>query len=137
MNQLEQLLPLACAWVSEQEEFILKSGVPLSESQMRDAALAGVDGELVVDAAAADPEHFGRSRLVALVGRGGREALLVGRVDKRQVRGGVAAGAPRDAAVGKRRPGTSVPGLDADRVSAGVRGCEASALRVAVDHQTS
>src|SRR5688572_1344714 len=35
-------LPMACAWVLEQERYILENGVPLSAAQRADAKLAGV-----------------------------------------------------------------------------------------------
>jgi hypothetical protein len=35
-------LPMASAWVLEQERFILKNGLPLSTAQLSDAKLAGV-----------------------------------------------------------------------------------------------
>jgi hypothetical protein len=41
-QQFEQLLPLAIAWAEEQEKFILKNGVPLSESQVADSKLIPV-----------------------------------------------------------------------------------------------
>jgi hypothetical protein len=41
-QQFEQLLPLAIAWAEEQEKFILKNGVPLSESQIVDSKLIPV-----------------------------------------------------------------------------------------------
>jgi hypothetical protein len=41
-EQLETLLPLACAWAVGQERAILQSGVPLTESQLADARRVGV-----------------------------------------------------------------------------------------------
>lgn len=41
-EQLQILLPDACAWAEEQEGNILSSGVGLTESQLSDAAKAGV-----------------------------------------------------------------------------------------------
>ena len=41
-EQLEMLLPLACAWAVGQERAILQSGVGLSESQLADARQVGV-----------------------------------------------------------------------------------------------
>lgn len=41
-QQFEVLLPLACAWVAEQERTILQSGVALTESQFADARRVGV-----------------------------------------------------------------------------------------------
>jgi hypothetical protein len=41
-QQLEMLLPLACAWAVGQERAILQSGVALSESQLADARRIGV-----------------------------------------------------------------------------------------------
>lgn len=41
-EQLEILLPLACAWAVGQERAILRSGVALSESQLADAREVGV-----------------------------------------------------------------------------------------------
>lgn len=41
-DQILQLLPLACKWIEEQENFILANGIPLSEDQQIDAHLVGV-----------------------------------------------------------------------------------------------
>ena len=41
-QQLEMLLPLACAWAVGQERAIVQSGVALSESQLADARRVGV-----------------------------------------------------------------------------------------------
>jgi hypothetical protein len=41
-QQFETLLPLACAWVVEQERTILQTGVALTESQLADARQVGV-----------------------------------------------------------------------------------------------
>jgi len=41
-EQLERLLPLACAWAVGQERAIVQSGVALSESQLADARRVGV-----------------------------------------------------------------------------------------------
>jgi len=41
-HEFEALLPLAYAWAAEQERIILKSGVPLTESQLADAKSIGV-----------------------------------------------------------------------------------------------
>jgi len=38
----KMLLPAACSWAEEQEQFILKSGVALSEQQLADAKRVGV-----------------------------------------------------------------------------------------------
>jgi hypothetical protein len=42
LSQLELLLPLACAWVEQQEQTVLQSGVPLAEDQFADARRVGV-----------------------------------------------------------------------------------------------
>jgi len=41
-QQLEKLLPLACAWAVGQERAIVQSGVALSESQLADARRVGI-----------------------------------------------------------------------------------------------
>jgi len=41
-QQFESLLPLACTWAAEQEQLILKTGVPLTDVQMADARKIGV-----------------------------------------------------------------------------------------------
>src|SRR2546426_12805153 len=41
-QQLGMLLPLACAWASEQERAILQSGVALTAAQVADARRVGV-----------------------------------------------------------------------------------------------
>lgn len=41
-KQLLILIPLACEWVEEQEQFILKNGIPLSEKQMFIASKIGI-----------------------------------------------------------------------------------------------
>ena len=41
-KRLRQYLPLATAWVLEQERFILENGVPLTDDQLADAKLVGV-----------------------------------------------------------------------------------------------
>jgi hypothetical protein len=41
-QQFEMLLPLACAWASEQERAILRSGTALTDSQIEDAVRVGV-----------------------------------------------------------------------------------------------
>jgi hypothetical protein len=41
-EQLEKLLPVACAWAVGQERIIIQSGVALSESQLADARRVGV-----------------------------------------------------------------------------------------------
>src|SRR5690242_18979314 len=41
-EQLEALLPLACAWAQDQERLILQEGVPLSPSQISDATNVGM-----------------------------------------------------------------------------------------------
>src|SRR2546426_4285700 len=41
-KRLKRYLPLASAWVLEQERFILENGVPLTEVQLADAKLVGV-----------------------------------------------------------------------------------------------
>lgn len=42
-QEFEKLLPLAAAWVAEQEAMILQSGVPLNDSQMSDARQLGLE----------------------------------------------------------------------------------------------
>jgi hypothetical protein len=39
-QQLKTLLPLACAWVEEQEQFIIRQGIGLTPSELADAKLA-------------------------------------------------------------------------------------------------
>ena len=41
-NEFQSLLPLACAWVEEQEKIILRDGVPLSSAQIADAQKIGI-----------------------------------------------------------------------------------------------
>ena len=41
-EQVESLLPLAADWASEQEELVLRDGMPLTAQQMTDAKRAGV-----------------------------------------------------------------------------------------------
>jgi hypothetical protein len=41
-DEFRILLPLAVAWVEEQECLILRDGVPLSDSQLQDAQIVGV-----------------------------------------------------------------------------------------------
>lgn len=41
-EQFEKLVPLAAEWAAEQEEKILREGVPLSEEEMADAKAVGV-----------------------------------------------------------------------------------------------
>ena len=41
-DQFEVLLPLACEWAEAKEQVVLKHGVPLSESQMKDAKRVGI-----------------------------------------------------------------------------------------------
>jgi hypothetical protein len=41
-RKLRRYLPLATAWVLEQERFILENGVPLTDVQLADAKLVGV-----------------------------------------------------------------------------------------------
>jgi hypothetical protein len=41
-QMLEMLLPHACDWAEQQERIVLKSGVPLNESQLADAKQIGV-----------------------------------------------------------------------------------------------
>ncbi len=41
-EQLEMLLPLACAWAAAQEQAILQSGVALTDEQIADARRVGV-----------------------------------------------------------------------------------------------
>jgi len=41
-KRLKRYLPLATAWILEQERFILENGVPLSDFQLADARLVGV-----------------------------------------------------------------------------------------------
>lgn len=40
--QFEKLLPLAVEWAAEQEQWILRDGVPLSEQEIADARAVGV-----------------------------------------------------------------------------------------------
>lgn len=42
-QQIEALLPLACAWAEKQEQFILQNGIPLNENQLADAKQIGVN----------------------------------------------------------------------------------------------
>lgn len=42
LEQLEQLLPLACEWAEAQEELILRDGVPLTPPRIEDARRIGV-----------------------------------------------------------------------------------------------
>ena len=42
LDQFEQLLPLATQWAAEQEQRILREGVPLSEEEIADAKSVGV-----------------------------------------------------------------------------------------------
>jgi hypothetical protein len=42
LAQFETLLPLAAAWAAEEEQQILRNGVPLSEREIRDARAIGV-----------------------------------------------------------------------------------------------
>jgi hypothetical protein len=41
-EQVESLLPLAAGWASEQQELVLRDGMPLTAQQMTDAKRAGV-----------------------------------------------------------------------------------------------
>ena len=41
-EQFQALLPLACAWVEQQEQNILRDGVPLTPAQLTDARKIGV-----------------------------------------------------------------------------------------------
>jgi hypothetical protein len=41
-DQFQFLLPMACDWAEAQEQLILKKGVPLNVSQVKDAELVGV-----------------------------------------------------------------------------------------------
>jgi hypothetical protein len=41
-EQFQALLPLACAWVEQQEQIILRDGVPLTPAQLTDARKIGV-----------------------------------------------------------------------------------------------
>ena len=41
-QQIDRLLPEACAWAAEQEGVIQRTGVPLTEAQMADARQIGV-----------------------------------------------------------------------------------------------
>jgi hypothetical protein len=41
-DQFEELVPLAAEWAAEQEEWILREGVPLSEQEIADAKALGV-----------------------------------------------------------------------------------------------
>jgi hypothetical protein len=41
-ESFEKLLPVACQWAKEQEEFVLAHGTPLSAQHLADARLAGV-----------------------------------------------------------------------------------------------
>jgi hypothetical protein len=42
-KQFKVLLPFACAWAEEQENIIIRYGVPLSPAQIADAVKIGVD----------------------------------------------------------------------------------------------
>jgi hypothetical protein len=42
LSQFEMLLPLAAAWATEQEQQIVRDGVPLSEKEIGDARAVGV-----------------------------------------------------------------------------------------------
>ena len=42
LAQFEKLLPLAVEWAAEQEQLILREGVPLNDVEMADAKLIGV-----------------------------------------------------------------------------------------------
>jgi hypothetical protein len=42
LDQFEELLPLAAEWAAEQEEWVLREGVPLSEQEVADAKALGV-----------------------------------------------------------------------------------------------
>jgi hypothetical protein len=42
LDQFEELLPLAAEWAAEQEERVLREGVPLSEQEIADAKALGV-----------------------------------------------------------------------------------------------
>ena len=42
LDEFEELLPRACAWAAEQEEIILRGGVPLTETLTADARKIGV-----------------------------------------------------------------------------------------------
>ena len=42
MDSINELLDLACEWAEEQQDFMLQNGTALSEQEMSDAALAGV-----------------------------------------------------------------------------------------------
>src|SRR2546428_5329832 len=42
LDRFETLLPLAAKWASEQEQCILREGVPLSEEEIADAKAVGV-----------------------------------------------------------------------------------------------
>ena len=42
LSQFEMLLPLAVAWATEQEQKIVRDGVPLSEKEITDACAIGI-----------------------------------------------------------------------------------------------
>src|SRR5205814_10549638 len=42
LSQFETLLPLAAAWATEQEQKIVRAGVPLSEKEVSDARAVGL-----------------------------------------------------------------------------------------------
>jgi hypothetical protein len=42
LDQIEKLLPIASEWAAEQEQLILREGVPLSEEELSDARALGV-----------------------------------------------------------------------------------------------
>jgi hypothetical protein len=42
IEQFKMLLPLACVWAEEQEQIILRDGVPLTSDQIADAVTIGV-----------------------------------------------------------------------------------------------
>jgi len=73
-QQFDTLLPLACEWAKQQEEFILSHGNPLSSRHRADACLAGVQDcdrvrVLVVDRIPLpeDPELAEASRRVGII----------------------------------------------------------------------
>jgi hypothetical protein len=41
-DRLADILPLACEWVAQQEQMILRTGVPLTSAQLADARQVGV-----------------------------------------------------------------------------------------------
>lgn len=73
-QQFEDLLPLACHWAKDQEQFVLSHGNPLSPRHLADARLAGVQEcarvrVLVVDRIPLpeDPQLVEASRRIGII----------------------------------------------------------------------